>query len=368
MMISEFQEAYRNRHKLAEGWKKAGKKVFGYFCNYTPEELIYAAGFIPVRIRGSSENIELADAHLPGICCSFMRSALDQALKGQYNYLDGVVFPKSCDMTRALYSIWKRNIKLPYYYFLPVPGKSNDAAVDFFIEELRLFRESLEKYTNKKINEQSLKQAIKLYNENRALVHELYNLGLRDNPPLSGSEAFAVLRAGLVMPKEEHNAMLRKWLPGLSSAKGSPDGKVRLMIAGNTFETIELLQAVEESGGNVVIDDIDIGSRYYFSAVDENAEPLRALAERYLRKVPCPCKHPAEPRLYHMLKLAKEYRVKGVILLTQKYCDTHLYDRPWLESSLKANGVPVLVVDHSDTGWVGGKFKTMVQAFIEMVG
>jgi benzoyl-CoA reductase subunit C len=140
------------------------------------------------------------------------------------------------------------------------------------------------------------------------------------------------------------------------------------MIAGNTFETIELLQAVEESGGNVVVDDIDIGSRYYFSAVDENAEPLRALAERYLRKVPCPCKHPAETRFYHILKLAKDYRVKGVILLTQKYCDTHLYDRPWLESSLKDNGIPVLIVDHSDTGWTGGKFKTMVQAFIEMVG
>ena len=367
-MVNEFYEAYRNRHKLAEGWKRQGKKVFGYFCNYTPEELIYAAGIIPVRIRGSSENIELADAHLPTFCCSYMRSALEQALKGQYNYLDGAVFPKSCDMTRALYSIWKRDVKLPYYYSLPVPGKSTDAAVDFFIEELHLFKEALEKYTNGKISEQSLKQAIKLYNENRALAHELYNLGLRDNPPLSGSEAFAVLRAGLIMPKEEHNAMLRKLLAALSSVKGSTDSKVRLMIAGNTFETIELLQAVEESGGDVVVDDIDIGSRYYSAVVDENAEPLRALAERYLRKVFCPCKHPAELRLYHMLELAKEYHVKGVILLTQKYCDTHLYDRPWLESSLKANGVPVLVVDHSDTGWAGGKFKTMAQAFIEMVG
>ena len=73
MMISEFQDAYRNRHKLAEGWKKSGKKIFGYFCNYTPEELIYATGIIPVRIRGSSENVELADAHINSFCCSFIR-------------------------------------------------------------------------------------------------------------------------------------------------------------------------------------------------------------------------------------------------------------------------------------------------------
>jgi benzoyl-CoA reductase/2-hydroxyglutaryl-CoA dehydratase subunit BcrC/BadD/HgdB len=72
--------------------------------------------------------------------------------------------------------------------------------------------------------------------------------------------------------------------------------------------------------------------------------------------------------VYHILKLAKDYRVQGVILLTQKYCDTHLYDRPWLEGKLKEEGLPVLAVDHSDIGWVGGKFKTMVQAFIEMVG
>jgi len=365
---SEFAETYRNRHKLAEGWKKSGKKVFGYFCNYTPEEIIYAAGIIPVRIRGGSENIELADTHLPSICCSYMRSALDQALKGKYNYLDGAVFPKSCDMTRALYSIWKRNIKISYYWNLPIPGKSNDAAVDFYIGELRLFEESLEKYTGKKMGDDSLKQAIKLYNENRALVRELYNLSLRDDPPLSGSEMFEVLRAGLVIPKEEHNAMLRKLLPALSSAKGSQDGKVRLMIAGNTFETVELLQAIEESGANVVVDDVDIGSRYYFSSVNENEEPLRALSERYLRKVLCPCKHNAQHRVYHILKLAKDYQVQGVILLTQKYCDTHLYDRPWLESKLKEEGLPVLVVDHSDIGWVGGKFKTMVQAFVEMVG
>lgn len=367
MKVSEFYEAYRSRHRLAEGWKRAGKKVFGYFCNYTPEELIYSAGIIPVRIRGSSENIELADAHLPTFCCSYMRSALDQALKGQYSYLDGVVFPKTCDMTRTLYGIWKRNVKLPYYYFLPVPGKSTDAAVEFFIEELRLFKQDLEKYSNQKISDKSLKQAIKLYNENRSLLREIYELRLSDTPPLSGSQVFGILLAGLVMPKGEHNAMLRKLLDSLPTRKVPLDGRVRLMIAGNTFENVELLQAIEESGGDVVIDDLDIGTRYFWAAVDENLEPLHALAERYLRKILCPCKHSAGTRLEHMLELAKEYHVRGVILLNQKYCDTHLYDRPWIESRLKEEGLPVLVVDHSDTGWVGGKFKTMVQAFIEML-
>ena len=85
-MASEFYQAYLNRHQLAEGWKQAGRKVFGYFCNYTPEEIVHAAGILPVRVRGSSENVDQADAHLPSFCCSYMRSALDQALKGRYGY------------------------------------------------------------------------------------------------------------------------------------------------------------------------------------------------------------------------------------------------------------------------------------------
>ncbi len=366
-MVSDFFQAYRTRHQLAEGWKQAGRKVFGYFCNYTPEELIYSAGIIPVRIRGSAENVDLADAHLPSFCCSYMRSALDQALKGRYSYLDGMVFPKTCDMTRALYGIWKRNIKLPYYWFLPVPGKSTDEAVEFFTHELRLFKESLEEYSNHKISDESLMQAIKVYNRNRSLVGEVYKLALSDTPQFSASEVFGILLAGLVMPKEEHNAMLRDLLDKLPASNTSAEDKVRLMIAGNTFENIELLQTIEECGGEVVIDDLDIGTRYYGSTVDESLEPLRAIAERYLRKIPCPCKHPAAPRLGHMLELAKTYRVKGVVLVIQKYCDTHLYDRPWIESRLKEEGFPVLSVEHSDTGWTGGKFKTMVQAFIEML-
>ena len=82
-MVSEFYESYRNRHQLAEGWKLRGRKLVGYFCSLTPEELIYAAGLIPVRIRGTVENISLADAHLPSFCCSYMRGAIDQVLRGR---------------------------------------------------------------------------------------------------------------------------------------------------------------------------------------------------------------------------------------------------------------------------------------------
>jgi len=365
-MASEFSEAYRRRHELAEEWRQAGRKIFGYFCNYTPEEIIYAAGIIPVRIRGSAENVEFADAHLPTFCCSYVRTALDQGLRGNYSYLEGAVFPKTCDMTRCLPSVWKRNVRLPYHRFLPMPGIISDHAIDFLTQELGLFKESLEEYTGRDIDAEALNGAIRVYNENRALMQDVYNLAKSDRPPLSGSDVFAIELSGLVLPKGEHSAMLRRLLNEPPSAR-SASGGIRLMVAGNTFENMEAMEAIEECGGSVVIDDLDMGTRYYGIHVDEGADPLRALATGYLRRVPCPCKHPTEPRLGNLLRLAKEFRVKGVILMNQKYCDTHLYDRGWIESTLQQAGYPVLLVEHSDIGWVGGKFKTMVRAFIEML-
>jgi benzoyl-CoA reductase subunit C len=366
-MVDGFYEAYRNRHELAAGWKKDGKKVFGYFCNYTPEELIYAAGIVPVRIRGGAENVELADSHLPTYCCSYVRSALDLALKGTYNYLDGTVFPKTCDMTRVLPGIWKRNMKLSYQHFLPLPGKTTDDGIEFLVQELRLFRKSLEDFSGQEISDERLGKAIKVYNENRSLMKDVFRLSLGDSPTLLGSQVYSIELAGLVMPKDQHNAMLRSTLDGLGAGGGPSNDMIRLMIAGNTFENIELLQIIEDCGGNVVIDELDIGTRYYDAPVSEEMEPLRALAKRYMREVACPCKHPTGPRMERILDLAREYRVAGVILLNQKYCDSHLYDRPWIERTLRENRLPVLVVEHSDIGWVGGKFKTMVQAFLEMV-
>lgn len=367
MISSEFYESYRNRHQLAEGWKRRGRKLVGYFCSLTPEELIYAAGLIPVRIRGTTENIGLADAHLPSFCCSYMRGALDQALKGQYGYLDGMVFPKTCDMPRALYHIWKRNLPLPYYWFLPLPGQGTDEAVEYTMHELGLFRESLEDFSGNRITSESLDCAIRVYNQNRSLVQEVYELGKRESPALSGSDVFAVEIAGLVMPKEEHSAMVRNLLRRLPEGSNSGQSGPRLMVTGNNFESIELLQTIEDCGGRIVINDLDTGSRYYGAGVAEDREPIRAIAERYLREVRCPCKHPAESILERILALAQSYRVKGVVTVVQKYCDTHLYDRPWIESRLREEGIPALFIEHSDTGWTSGRFRTMAQAFIELL-
>ena len=368
MMVSEFHEAYRNRHQLAKQLKQSGKKVFGYFCLFTPQELIYAADVVPVRIRGSMDNPSLADAYLPEFVCSYMRSCLSEALSGKYNYLDGVIFSQRCDINRTICTNWVENVKIPYSWHVAMPRKGSKAAIEMYTQELRLLQESMEKYLGHKIDNKALQNAVDVYNENRSLRRKIYQLALKDSPPLPGSEVFEIMLAGLVMPKEEHSKMLRKLLDKLP-AKGDSAKKVRLLLTGNTLENVEVLKAIERYGGQIVIDDFCFGTRDCWAQVDKESNPLASIAEYYLtRMMPSPCMDTLERRrIGHIEELIKEYRVQGVIQATQRYCDNYLIETPILERRLKEQGIPFLNIEIDDAEATLTRIDGMVQPFIEML-
>lgn len=367
MTIMDFQEKYKDRHEIAKQWKKDGKKVFGYFCGYVPEELIDATGIIPVRILGSLDKVSLVDSHMQSFVCAFGRSCLDHGLKGTYDYLDGIVSSKTCDIMRNMLGLWSRNIEVPFTFYIGAPAKRTEAARACLIEEFKLLRSGLEEFTGKTIDDSSINQSIETYNQSRKLLKELYELRKEDNPPLSGSDFYHIVKAGFVTPKKEYNEMLLELKNNLTSS-GASDGKgVRLLISGSTFEDANILTMIEDSGGTVVSDDLCIGSRYFWDLVEPASDPIRALADRYQMRVTCPCKHPSDERLERILDEVKKHRVKGVISIVQKFCDTHLFEYPYMKDVLEKNDIPFLYLETEDRLGEEGQFKTRVQAFLEML-
>lgn len=367
-MITGFQEKYARRHEIASQWKKEGKKVFGYFCGYVPEELIDAAGIIPVRILGFLDKISLADAHLQTFICAFSRSCLDQGLKGAYNYLDGIVVSKTCDIMRKMLGIWSKNIEIPFTAFIGAPAKRTEAARECLIEEFRDLRSELEGFTGKEIDDDSIKRSIETYNQSRKLLNELYESRKEGNPPLLGSDFYQIVKASFVTPKKEYNEMLSTLKGKLASSKSSEDGRVRLLISGSTFEDVNILKMIEDLGGNIVADDLCVGSRSFRDLVEPVSDPIKALADRYQMRITCPCKHPSDERLHKLIEEVREYRVQGVISVVQKYCDTHLFEYPYMRDVLRENDIPFLYLETEDRLGEEGQFKTRVQAFIEMLG
>ena len=176
-------------------YKISTKPVIGWYCTYVPEEILYAAGFLPHRIMGDRIGLSKAKACLQGNLNPFVQSCLECALRGDYNYLNGIVFGNSDDATRRLYDTWKKYIKTPFVYFLDVPKQINKIAQERFVQELYAMIENIESHYKIKITKENLKSSIVLYNETRTLLKKLNDLRKEDNAPITSNQFLEIMKS-----------------------------------------------------------------------------------------------------------------------------------------------------------------------------
>jgi benzoyl-CoA reductase subunit C len=357
-----------NRADYAKQWKqRTGGKIIGYFCTYAPEELIYAAGILPVRIVGSHEVQDVTEPHIFAMFCPFCRDCLAQGLKGRFDYLDGITIAQSCLHIRQTFTSWQKHVPVDYSYYLPMPHHvQSKHATPFLVKELQLFRASLEKWLGRKIEDQAIDDAIDVYNRNRDLLWKVFELRKGDNPPLTGEEAMEMVLSSQMVDKQDHNAALEKLLNRLSKRETTRPTGTRLMILGSEDDDIEFIRMVESCGATFVIDEHCTGTRYFWNNVERNGDRLSSIAERYVKRVPCPTKDwPERTRVDHVVRLAKEYDVRGAIVMQQKFCDPHEIDIPALIKALHNAGLKTLFLEFDVTVPIG-QFKVRVEAFLEM--
>ena len=372
-MLEKFCEVNNTFPKTAQilEYKHQGKKVFGWLCTYVPEEIIHAAGALPIRITGYSKEMELEDgtAYLYINSCSFSRSCLQLGLKGEYNFLDGVAGGSTCDGARRLFDLWRNYIDTPFYHVLTVPRKYTQSAHDLYHSQVLQFKVHLEEFMGIQITDESLYQSIGVYNESRALLKRLYELRKLDNPPITGTETMEVLNACFRMPKELFNEWLSNLLDELQGSDNASKSRARLMLVGSAITNPELIESIEELGGLIVTDELCTGTRYWSDPVvlDKNSTPVEAISRRYLNNFPCARMFPSDERFNRILDLARDFRVDGVISQIIRYCVPYAHDLPLLTEKLKANGIPTLALDVEYGTSGSGQIRTRVQAFLEML-
>ncbi|MFQ5819406.1 MAG: benzoyl-CoA reductase, bzd-type, subunit N [Candidatus Heimdallarchaeota archaeon] len=367
-MFEQYKEWYETRHEYAKTWKKqTGGNVMGYFCTYVPEEILYAANILPVRILGSHEPQDVTEPHIFAMFCPFCRDCLAQGLKGRYDYLDGIMIAQSCLHIRQAFTSWDLHIPIGYKYYLPHPMNiQSPQAIPYLIEELRQFKKSIEEWTGQPITNEDLQRGIEHMNTNRRLLQQVYELRKTPNPPLTGLEAMYLVVSSQTTDKQDHNRALELLLQQLPTRNLGDPGE-RLMILGSEDDDTEFVAMVENLGSTFVIDDHCTGSRYFEREVNVDGDPLVAIAERYVKRVPCPSKDwPERTRLDHIVQLAKDYDVQGAILIQQKFCDPHEIDIPIIKENLENNGISTLFLEFDVTVPIG-QFKTRVEAFLEII-
>jgi len=371
MGMEVFKDIYENRHKYQKEWKeKSGSKMVGYFCTYAPEEIMYAADIIPVRILGSHEPQNVTEPHIFGMYCPFCRDVLAQGLKGRYDYLDGIMIAQSCLHIRQAYTSWDLHIPVDFSYYLNMPHRvTNQHAKPFLRQELIEFKNAIEAWTGKIILPADIDKGIEILNTTRRLLREIWDLRKAENPPITGQEAIYMVLACQFGDKREVNKLLEEALNELKTRKLDRETGNRLMIIGSEDDDIAFINMVETvCGATFVIEDHCTGSRYFWNQVEPQEDRYAALAARYCDRPPCPTKDWVQPRdrLVWALNMAKEWGVEGAIVVQQKFCDPHELDIPAFRKAFEAAGIPTLFLEFDVTVPLG-PFRIRVDAFLEML-
>ena len=368
----------------AKELKKQGRTVMGYVCCFVPLEMFTALDIVPVRMLGNcSENQSEADKHVENIMCSFIRSVFDVDLKGQYDFLDGLVVPHSCDSVCMTWGLWPFYRQRAFQYFLDVPHVVNETGEYLMVDALRRFKEKLEAYTGRPLTEEALRRAIQLHNRQRKLMERIYELRRRADLDVSGAEIKELLILTMSLPVEEGNALLEQAYEELSQRTGGAQEKPRIMVYGPAMDN-DFIDLVESCGARVVVDDACLGTRFFASWVEESDEPYHALAKCYFMDSRCPrtYRRPDEStlpagatydyqedidlRLGHIGRYAKDWSADGVIMYVLRFCDSHGFDIPDVRDSLKRKRIPVLVLE-GDYTLAKEQLKTRIQAFLETI-
>jgi benzoyl-CoA reductase subunit C len=358
-IIERCEQLFEDLHFSAvKEWKAAapGRKAIGYMPVYVPQEIIHAAGMLPVGIFGGGDQIEViqGDAYYQSYICRIPRSTVELGLNGRLDCLDGMLFPSVCDVIRNLSGMWQIMFKDKYVRYVDVPQNYDDAiGGEFYISEMQHLREDLAKLRGSPITDAELNASIAVYNDNRKAVRELYAYRAQKPWQAPTSEVYLVLRAGCVMPPEAHSALIRQYLAATDKEKRPQRDNARVVMTGSFCEQppLSLIKSIEMSGCYVVDDEFMLGLRWLLDEVPANGRPLEELSKAFLhRSAQSSSKYDdkKEDKGKFLLHQVKSRGAEGVIFAAPSFCDPALLERPMLQEVLKKQKIPYTAFKYAE--------------------
>jgi benzoyl-CoA reductase subunit C len=350
-LVKRCEALFEDLHfNAVKQWKAAapGRKAIGYMPIYVPREIVHAAGMLPVGIFGGGDQLEViqGDAYYQSYICRIPRSTVELGLTGRLDCLDGMLFPSICDVIRNLSGMWQIMFREKYVKYFDLPQNYDDATGgSFYVHEMQTLRSDLETLSGKTISDEDLKNSIRVYNENRKAVRELYAYRAQKPWQAPTSEVYLVLRAGCVLPPEEHTVLLRQYIAETDREKRPQRDNARVILSGSFCEQppLGLIKSIEMAGCYVVDDDFQLIQSWLLDDVSLEEEPLQALSEAFLhRSAQTASKYDErkEDKGRHLLRQVKARGAEGVIFAAASFCDPALLERPMLQEILAKHRIP----------------------------
>jgi benzoyl-CoA reductase subunit C len=358
-IVRRCEDLFEDLHfDAVKRWKAAapGRKAIGYMPIYVPREIIHAAGMLPVGIFGGGDQLEViqGDAYYQSYICRIPRSTIELGLTGRLDCLDGMLFPSICDVIRNLSGMWQILFKDKYVRYFDVPQEFHDAiGGEYYVHELAALRDDLAQLGGRPITDDALRQSIAVYNENRRAVRDLY--AYRSLKPWQAPtvEVYLVLRAGNVLPPEEHTALVRDYLAAAEGEKRPKRDNARVVVTGSFCEQppLGLIKSIEMAGCYIVDDDYMLVQRWLLDDVPVEGDPLENLSQAFLhRSASTASKYDErrEDKGRFLVESVKRNAAEGVIFAAASFCDPALLERPMLLEVLAKHKIPYTAFKYAE--------------------
>jgi len=371
--IDRIQSLLNSRPTDFEQAKSKGLKIVGYIPGgYFPEELVLAAGAIPVcMIQGGEHTaVEYAAEYVDRWLDTFCRAQIGYGISGEdpyYSMIDILFVPITDNNIRVI------SDTLDYFtdieiFPMGVPHTKDAGGYRYYRHGLMKVKAKLEDFTGVKIEGQRLKEAVELCNKERSLLKEI-SLTRKNSTKISAKDFVMLNHASMLLDKTVFVEELESLADELKSNAPNAQNGPRILLTGSTLAMGDnvVLDLIEEAGGTVVIEDFAEGIKPYWTNVKSTGDPMDALAEAYFmdRIVPAWFR-PGIERQKHLIQMVSDFDVSGVIWYQLMYREAYKLESYYFPEILKKEtGLSMLTLESDYDLSETGQIRTRIETYID---
>ena len=370
-MFGRFEEIADSPSKYVDKYlAETGNKAIGCFPVYTPEEIVHAAGMLPVGIWGGQTEVDLAKQYFPAFACSIMQSCMELGLRGSYSHLSGVIIPGMCDTLICMGQNWKSAIKdIPMITFVHPQNRKIQAGVDYLVEEYRHVKNKIEEIKGSEISEAELKASIDIYNAHRAAMREFTELTATHLDTVDSKKRSSVIKSAYFMRKEDHTKLLTELNDMLRALPEEKYSGKTVLVTGISMDSKEILDIFEENNIRIAFDNLAQETRQFRTDVPAGDSSLERLAMQWRDIEGCSLAYdPRKKRGQIIAEDVKKRNIDGVVYAMMKFCDPEEYDYPIIKKDIDDAGIPNLYIEIDQQTTNNEQVRTRIQTFAEILG
>ena len=374
LLLNDFKAVAEHPHRQADAYKAQGKKIIGVLPYYAPEELVYAAGMVPMGIWGSNnKTISRAKEYCATFYCTIAQLALEMLLDGTLDVLDGLITPTICDTLRPMSQNFRVAMegKLPCIFLAHPQNRRPAFGLQFTVDQYMHVKSELEKISGAPITDEALRNAIKVYNKSRAARRKFSKLASEHCDVISAVSRSAVYRASWFMLKDEYTEKLEQLNAELEKLPAANWTGKKIVTSGIICDNPKLMQILDDNQIAIAADDVANESRPCLVDAAETGDPMMALAQQFADQdydVLLYDEHSSENRRADFIvKMVKESGAQGLVLFMQQFCDPEEMEYPYLKKALNAAGIPHIKLGVDQQMRDFGQASTALEGFADVL-